>query len=93
MSCLEQWSKNTARPADTGTDTSVPSQNIVDVMTTGVADMLNPVFGFQIRGQNNQEVTTTSLPKSTVATQGLYNHTHKKKTAFNCDVPTIILLL
>ena len=45
-------------------------------MTTGEEDMLNPVFGFEIRGQNNQEVTTSSLPKSTVATQGLYN---KKK--------------
>jgi len=40
-------------------------------MTTNVEDMLNPVFGFQIRGQNDQEVTMSSLPKSTVATQGL----------------------
>lgn len=49
-------------------------------MTTGEEDMLNPVFGFEIRGQNNQEVTTSSLPKSTVATQGLYNKkTNKKK--------------
>jgi len=48
-------------------------------MTTGEEDMLNPMFGFQIRGQNHQEVITSSLPKSTVATQGLYNKKYKKK--------------
>jgi hypothetical protein len=69
IACLEQWSRNTARSADAGTHTSVQSQNIVDIMTTGEEDMLNPMFGFQIRGQNHQEVITSSLPKSTVATQ------------------------
>jgi hypothetical protein len=42
-------------------------------MTTGIEDMLNPAYRFQIRGQNNQEVTMSSLPKSTVATEGLYD--------------------
>lgn len=62
------------RSAVTGTDTSLASQNVVDIVTGDVGSILNPGGVFQVRGQAD-EAATPPLPTHLVATEGLYVHT------------------
>jgi hypothetical protein len=55
------------------TDASLAGQN-VDEMARDVRSILNPTGGLQIRGQNNQQVTISTLPTAMVATQGMWDH-------------------
>jgi hypothetical protein len=55
-------------------DASPAGQNVVDEMARDVRNILNPAGGLQIRGQNNQQVTISTLPTAMVATQGMWDH-------------------